>query len=141
MVCQGSRTDRRKNPYAPGAGTKPPALVGRDKQIEPFDILPARLDNGYAEQSMMITGLRGMGKTVLLDAFREQAEARDWVTAKWEIEKSSALAPKMAARVRRVLLQIAPKAKWTDRLLRPAVILGRSGSSRKTRARPRSCWT
>ncbi len=49
--------DPRKNPYTPGAGTKPPALVGRNAQIESFDILLERLENGYAEQSMIITGL------------------------------------------------------------------------------------
>lgn len=115
--------DPRKNPYAPGAGTKPPVLVGRDKQIESFDILLERLENGYVEQSMIITGLRGVGKTVLLDVFREKAEARDWATVEWEVEKNAAFAPKMAAHVRRALLQIAPKAKWTDRVLRAASIL------------------
>ena len=106
--------DPRKNPYAPGAGTKPPALVGRGRQIESFDILLERLENGYVEQSMIVTGLRGVGKTVLLDVFREKAEARDWATVEWEVEKNAAFAPKMAAHVRRALLQIAPKAKWTD---------------------------
>jgi len=115
--------DPRKNPYAPGAGTKPPALVGRDKQIESFDILLERLENGYVEQSMIVTGLRGVGKTVLLDVFREKAEFRDWATVEWEVEKSAAFAPKMAAHVRRALLQIAPKAKWTDRVLRAASVL------------------
>ena len=115
--------DPRKNPYAPGAGTKPPALVGRDRQIESFDILLERLENGYVERSMIITGLRGVGKTVLLDVFREKAEARDWATVEWEVEKNAAFAPKMAAHVRRALLQIAPKAKWTDRVLRAASIL------------------
>jgi len=49
--------DLRTNPYAPGAGTKPPALVGRDEQIESFDILLERLENRYAEKSMIISGL------------------------------------------------------------------------------------
>ena len=115
--------DPRKNPYAPGAAAKPPALVGRNKQIESFDILLERLENGYVEQSMIVTGLRGVGKTVLLDVFREKAEARDWATVEWEVEKNAAFAPKMAAHVRRALLQIAPKAKWTDRVLRAASIL------------------
>ena len=115
--------DPRKNPYAPGAGAKPPALVGRGRQIESFGILLERLENGYVEQSMIVTGLRGVGKTVLLDVFREKAEARDWATVEWEVEKNAAFAPKMAAHVRRALLQIAPKAKWTDRVLRAASVL------------------
>lgn len=115
--------DPRKNPYAPGAGTKPPALVGRDEQIENFDILLERLENGYAEQSMVITGLRGVGKTVLLDVFRDQAEAREWATVEWEVEKTPRFGSKMAAHVRRALLQIAPKARWSQRARRAASIL------------------
>jgi len=115
--------DPRTNPYAPGAGTQPPALVGRDEQIEAFDILLERLENGYAEKSMIITGLRGVGKTVLLDVFREKAEARNWATVEWEVEKSASLESKIAIQTRRALLQIAPKAKWSDRAKRAAAIL------------------
>ena len=115
--------DPRRNPYAPGAGTKPPALVGRDEQIEAFDILLERLERGYTAQSEIITGLRGVGKTVLLDVFRDKAEARDWATVEWEVEKNAPFASKMAAQVRRALLQLAPKARWTERALRAAAIL------------------
>jgi len=115
--------DPRTNPYAPGAGTPPPALVGRDEQIETFDILLERLENGYAEKSMIITGLRGVGKTVLLDVFREKAEARSWATVEWEVEKKTSLESKIAMQTRRALLQIAPKAKWSDRAKRAAAIL------------------
>lgn len=115
--------DPRKNPFAPGAGTKPPALVGREEQMESFGILLERLENGYTEQSMIITGLRGVGKTVLLDVFREKAEARDWATVEWEVEKNAPFGSKMSAQVRRALLQIAPKARWSSRARRAASIL------------------
>ncbi len=92
-------------------------------RLESFDILLERLENGYAEQSMIITGLRGVGKTVLLDVFREKAERRDWATVEWEIERTSAFAPKVAAHARKALLQIAPKARWKDRVLRAAATL------------------
>jgi hypothetical protein len=115
--------DPRRNPYAPGAGTKPPALVGRDEQIEAFDILLERLERGYTAQSEIITGLRGVGKTVLLDVFRDKAEARDWATVEWEVQKNAPFASKMAAQVRRALLQLAPKARWTERALKAAAIL------------------
>lgn len=115
--------DPRKNPFAPGAGTKPPALVGRGDLIESFDILLQRLENGYAEQSMIITCLRGVGKTVLLDVFREKAEDREWATVEWEVEKGSSFGSKMAVHMRRALLQIAPKARWTTRARRAASIL------------------
>ena len=115
--------DPRRNPYAPGAGTKPPARVGRDEQIEAFDILLERLERGYTAQSEIITGLRGVGKTVLLDVFRDKAEARDWATVEWEVEKNAPFASKMAAQVRRALLQLAPKARWTERALKAAAVL------------------
>lgn len=115
--------DPRKNPYSPGAGTKPPALAGRDNEIEAFDVLLERLENGYAEQSMIITGLRGVGKTVLLDVFREKAEARDWATVEWEVEKESSFRRKMAMQARRALLQIATGARWKDRAVRAASVL------------------
>lgn len=115
--------DPRKNPYAPGAGTKPPVLVGRDPELESFAILLERLENGYAEKSMIITGLRGVGKTVLLDIFREKAEQRNWATVEWEVDKVSSLESKIPFLVRRALLQLAPKARWTDRARRAAAIL------------------
>src|SRR3954447_2637956 len=54
------------NPYAPGAGTPPPALVGRERTIEPASIAMQRLKAARSHQHLMITGLRGLGKTVLL---------------------------------------------------------------------------
>jgi hypothetical protein len=115
--------DPRINPYAPGAGTKPPVLVGRDEQIEAFGILLDRLAAGRAEQSMIITGLRGVGKTVLLDVFRDQAERRSWATVEWEVEKNARFGLAIATQVRRALLQIAPKARWNDRLRTAAAVL------------------
>lgn len=115
--------DPRKNPYAPGAGTKPPALVGRDSELQAFDILLERLENGYTEQSMIITGLRGVGKTVLLDVFRERAEERGWATVEWEVEKHTPFGSKLSFQVRRALLQIAPRARWSERVCKAASIL------------------
>ncbi len=115
--------DPRTNPYAPGAGTKPPALVGRDEQAASFDVLLERLENGYSEQSMIITGLRGVGKTVLLDVFREKAEARKWATIEWEVEKNAPFEHKMAVQARRALVQIAPKATWGEKLRGAASVL------------------
>jgi len=91
--------------------------------MESFDILLQRLENGYAEKSMIITGLRGVGKTVLLDVFREKAEERNWATVEWEVEKTTSLESKIATQTRRALLQIAPKARWTDRAKRAAAVL------------------
>lgn len=61
--------DLVRNPYTPNAGARPHAVVGRDDQLESFDLLLRRLKLGRTEQSMIITGLRGVGKTVLLGQF------------------------------------------------------------------------
>ena len=55
--------DPIKNPYTPGAGTRPSELAGRDEEIKNFKILLSRLRDGRPEQSQIITGLRGVGKT------------------------------------------------------------------------------
>jgi AAA ATPase-like protein len=115
--------DPRRNPYTPNAGARPPALVGRDDQLATFDILLDRLERGYTEQSMIITGLRGVGKTVLLSEFGEKARGRDWAVVEAEITKNMELGPRLAQLIRSALLQIAPKAKWRDRAKRAAGIL------------------
>lgn len=111
------------NPYTPNAGARPPALVGRDAQLQAFEVLLDRLRRGHPEQSMLITGLRGVGKTVLLGAFEERARGRHWTTLEAEITKNVGFGPRMAQLVRRALLQIAPKARWEDRARRAAAVL------------------
>ena len=59
--------DPRRNPYAPGAGAPPPELAGRDRLIETASIALDRIRNGLAAQSLLMVGLRGVGKTVLLN--------------------------------------------------------------------------
>ncbi len=59
--------DPIKNPYSPGAGSPPPELVGRDPVLDQARILLGRVKKKRAEKSMMLTGLRGVGKTVLLN--------------------------------------------------------------------------
>lgn len=70
----GERYDPVANPYAPGAGTPPPALVGRDGLIEDATVSVRRLRSGRASQHLMLTGLRGVGKTVLLGKLAALAE-------------------------------------------------------------------
>lgn len=111
------------NPYTPNAGARPPLLVGRDDQLETFEVLLDRLRRGHTEQSMLITGLRGVGKTVLLTTFEERARERGWTTVEAEITKHTEFGTRMAQLVRRALLQAAPKARWTDRARRAAATL------------------
>ena len=111
------------NPYTPNAGARPPALVGRDAQLTAFEVLLDRLRRGHTEQSLLITGLRGVGKTVLLGAFEERARGRDWTTVEAEITKNAEFGARMAQLVRRALLQVAPRARWKERATRAAAIL------------------
>jgi len=115
--------DPRQNPYTPNAGARPPALVGRDAELEAFDILLERLRRGYTEQSMLITGLRGVGKTVLLGAFEERARASGWVTVDAEITKNQVFGERLTLMARRAIFQLAPKERWTDRIKRAAGVI------------------
>jgi len=69
--------DPRSNPYAPGAGSPPPELAGRDELLERASIALDRIRAGLAAKSLLLVGLRGVGKTVLLNRIRNDAEAKD----------------------------------------------------------------
>ena len=70
--------DPRGSPYRPGAGRPPPVLVGRETELQDFDIAIQRFELGTGDRSRLLYGLRGVGKTVLLRKFVGIAEARDW---------------------------------------------------------------
>lgn len=74
--------DPVRNPYAPGAGQRPPELAGRAKQLDAFDVVLERIARGRPERSVVLTGLRGVGKTVLLNQLRSAAISRSWGTGK-----------------------------------------------------------
>ena len=113
------------NPYTPNAGAEPEAIVGRDEQLERFDLLLARLARGRTEQSMIVTGLRGVGKTVLLGQFRTRALAREWVVVEQEVSKhdDAEFRRDIASRLRTALLELSPRVRWTDRLSHAAAVL------------------
>jgi hypothetical protein len=71
---------KRENPYTPGAGRKPPNLAGRDGELENFQVLTERLAAGGYERSLIYSGLRGVGKTVLLMEFDVLATEAGWAT-------------------------------------------------------------
>lgn len=117
--------DPRENPYTPNAGARPPALVGRRDELVAFDILLDRLRDGYAEQSLIVTGLRGVGKTVLLQEFRDRALERSWIVVDIEVAKhdDDQFRAVLARELRRALFTLAPKASWSDRARRAAAVL------------------
>ena len=76
--------DPIRNPYAPGAGQRPPELAGRDPQLDAFRFVIERVSRGRPERSIVLVGLRGVGKTVLLNATRSLAVRAGWGTGKLE---------------------------------------------------------
>lgn len=91
------------NPYTPGAGTPPRALVGRDRELEQFRVLLGRLERELPERSMVLTGLRGVGKTVLLGRMRRMATEQEWLGILVEARREVDLRQRLAAGVQDVL--------------------------------------
>lgn len=115
--------DPRDDPYTPNAGAQPPELAGRDEEIEAFSVLLDRLWEGRTGQSLMLTGWRGTGKTVLLNRFRTDALSRGWATVDAEVVGGAPFAPEVARLCRRALLSVAPSNRWADAGRRAAAVL------------------
>jgi hypothetical protein len=108
--------DPVRNPYAPGAGQRPPELAGRDREIEQFGIVLERVARGRPERSMVLTGLRGVGKTVLLNTFRSMAIQRLWGTGKIEARPDQSIRRPVAAALHMAVREIAPRHRAPDRI-------------------------
>ena len=104
--------DRLQNPYQPGAGTRPPALIGRDELIDGFGVTLRRTLTGRSGKSCMLVGLRGVGKTVLLNRFAEIAEAEGVKVGFIEAPENGDFRTLLAVRLRRILLE------WNSRVSR-----------------------
>lgn len=100
--------DPVRNPYAPGAGQRPPELAGRDGELEGFDVVLERISRGRPERSLVLTGLRGVGKTVLLNALRSAAVRRRWGTGKLEARPDTALRRPLAAALHQAIRELSP---------------------------------
>ena len=83
--------DALKPLFSPGAGSPPPELVGRDPILERGRILLGRIKQKRAAKSLLLTGLCGVGKTVLLRELRRMAEAEDYLTVQIEAHEGKAL--------------------------------------------------
>lgn len=117
--------DPLRNPYTPNAGAQPTTLAGRTPQLDSFDLLLGRLKRGRTEQSMIIKGLRGVGKTVLLGKFRQKALETDWIVLELEVQKhdDKEFRRTVAGKARTALLELSPRARWTERARRAAAVL------------------
>ena len=98
--------DQIKNPFSPGAGSPPPELVGRDPVLDEARVLLGRIRIGRSEKSMLLTGLRGVGKTVLLNQIERLAGAEGYRTISVEAHEDKRLGPLLAPHLRRLLFDL-----------------------------------
>ena len=99
--------DPIRNPYAPGAGQRPPELAGRDAELAGFEVVLERVTRGRPERSVILTGLRGVGKTVLLNALRSAAVRRGWGTGKLEARPDQPMRRTLAAALHLAVRELA----------------------------------
>lgn len=117
--------DSVRNPYTPNAGATPGIVAGRIEHTRSFEVLLRRLARGRTDQSMIMTGLRGVGKTVLLNAFADLAREARWEVVEFEASKhdDGQFRQTMASLLRSALLQVSPRKRWSDRARRAAEVL------------------
>ena len=110
--------DPIRNPYAPGAGQRPPELAGRDDQLRAFDVVLERVAKNRPERSLVLTGLRGVGKTVLLNALRSQAVRKGWGTGKLEARPDQRLRKPLASALHQAVRELGhPQPEVADHAL------------------------
>ena len=106
--------DPVSNPYAPGAGTPPPELAGRDELRETVRVAIERVRQGRPTKSILMVGLRGVGKTVLLDRMRDDAEAAGIHTVRIEAPEERSLPAILAPELRQALLRLSRNERAKD---------------------------
>ena len=111
------------NPYTPDAGARPPALVGRDRELDHLQSIITQLGAGGTERHLLITGLRGVGKTVMLNEFENACAEAGWPAESKEVARDSSVAVLVGRSASRALRQLSMKAKVTDRLRRAMRVL------------------
>jgi len=99
--------DPIKNPYSPGAGSPPHELAGRDALRESVRISIARIRLGKPAKSLMLIGLRGVGKTVLLERMRQDAESAQVHTIRIETPENRSLPALLAPQIRLALIRLS----------------------------------
>jgi len=108
--------DPVRNPYAPGAGQRPPELAGRDREVRQFEVVLERVAAGRPERSLVLSGLRGVGKTVLLNAMRSLALTRAWGTGKVEARPDRPIRLPIAQALHAASRELAPRHRDPDRV-------------------------
>jgi hypothetical protein len=115
--------DPIKNPFSPGAGSPPRELVGREPILEQARILLGRIKAKRPEKSMLLTGLRGVGKTVLLNEIERMARAEQFRTVSIEAHEDKHLGPLIAPSLRTILYELDRVAGVGDKVRRGLAVL------------------
>jgi len=108
--------DPVRNPYAPGAGQRPPELAGRDAELAQFHVVLERISSGRPERSLILTGLRGVGKTVLLNQLRSAAIGRGWGTAKFEARPEQSVRRPISSALHMAVRELAGRHRDPERI-------------------------
>lgn len=103
--------DAYRNPYTPGAGSRPMALAGREEQIEACRVTLGRLERGMPDRPLAIHGLRGVGKTVLVRQLADEARQRNWIVVHRELRSDAQLRPLLARALDTALGELKPTTK------------------------------
>ena len=98
--------DPLRNPFAPGAGSRPPELAGREELLAQSQLALQRIRLGRSEKSQMLLGLRGVGKTFLLNRIAEQAQALGYEHVQLEAPEGRPLASYLAPALKTILLRL-----------------------------------
>lgn len=115
--------DPIRNPFSPGAGAPPPELAGRKPILEQANVLLGRVKLGRPEKSLMLTGLRGVGKTVLLNEIRRMAETQEYRTLLIEAHEDKSLGVLLAAPLKNLFFELNRVAQTGDRVKRGLRVL------------------
>ncbi len=108
--------DPVRNPFAPGAGQRPPELAGRGRELDAFGVVLERVARGRPERSLVLTGLRGVGKTVLLGELRSMAVRSGWGAGKIEARPDAGLRRPLAAALHRAVRDLALRHRAPERV-------------------------
>ncbi|MGC7093368.1 AAA family ATPase [Amycolatopsis lurida] len=108
--------DPIRNPFAPGAGQRPPELAGRERELHAFEVVLERVARGRPERSLVLTGLRGVGKTVLLGELRAMAVRHGWGAGKIEARPDAELRRPLSAALHRAIRDLAVRHRAPDRV-------------------------
>ncbi len=125
--------DPRINPYSPGAGNQPPEFSGRDKIIEQADIVLDRVKAGRQARGIILYGLRGVGKTVLLNKISQEAEAKGLYVVRIESPEDRSLPAILIPTIRSTLLRISTGKALQEKLTRALRAVGSFANSLKVK--------